>query len=122
MCRWPLGDPARWADGEMINLLGEDAFDWERHLIGGGKLHLYGKRAAAVPALAAPETWPSRELKRDRLRPAASADVTRATGQQSTRHTNETHQVSQELVVDGLAQCSRSHWHRRLDERASRKP
>ena len=47
VCGWPLGDPTRWADGEMINLLGEDAFDWERHLIGGGKLHLYGKRAAA---------------------------------------------------------------------------
>jgi len=47
VCGWPLGDPTRWADGEMINLLGEDAADWERHLTGGAKLHLYGKRAAA---------------------------------------------------------------------------
>lgn len=47
VCGWPLGDPARLADGEMINLLGEDADDWERHLIGGNRLHLYGKRAAA---------------------------------------------------------------------------
>ena len=59
-----------------------------------------GKRAAAAPALDAPETWPSRGLRRDCHRPAASANVTRATQQQSTRHTNETHQVSQELVVD----------------------
>jgi len=46
VCGWPLGNPARWADGEMINLLGEDAFGWERHLSEGAKLHLYGKRAA----------------------------------------------------------------------------
>jgi len=46
VCGWPLGDPARWADGEMINLLGEDASDWHRHLAEGAKLHLYGKRAA----------------------------------------------------------------------------
>jgi 5-(carboxyamino)imidazole ribonucleotide synthase len=47
VCGWPLGDPKRIADGEMINLLGEDALDWERHLIAGAKLHLYGKRTAA---------------------------------------------------------------------------
>lgn len=46
VCGWPLGDPARWADGEMINLLGEDASGWHRHLAEGAKLHLYGKRAA----------------------------------------------------------------------------
>jgi 5-(carboxyamino)imidazole ribonucleotide synthase len=46
VCGWPLGNPARWADGEMINLLGEDALDWERYLIGEAKLHLYGKRDA----------------------------------------------------------------------------
>jgi len=46
VCGWPLGDPARWADGEMINLLGEDASDWQHHLADGAKLHLYGKRAA----------------------------------------------------------------------------
>jgi 5-(carboxyamino)imidazole ribonucleotide synthase len=42
---WPLGDPARHSDGEMINLLGEDALGWERYLIEGAKLHLYGKRS-----------------------------------------------------------------------------
>lgn len=46
VCGWPLGDPARHADGEMINLLGEEAFDWERHLGDGARLHLYGKRSA----------------------------------------------------------------------------
>jgi len=46
VCGWPLGDPSRWADGEMINLLGEDAFGWEQYLAEGAKLHLYGKRAA----------------------------------------------------------------------------
>ena len=25
VCGWPLGDPSRQSDGEMINLLGEDA-------------------------------------------------------------------------------------------------
>ena len=44
---WPLGDPARHSDGEMINLLGEDALGWERYLAEGAKLHLYGKRHAA---------------------------------------------------------------------------
>lgn len=46
VCGWPLGDPSRHSDGEMINLLGEDAFDWERYLSEGAKLHLYGKRSA----------------------------------------------------------------------------
>ncbi len=47
VCGWPLGDPARQFDGEMINLLGEDVANWEGHLADGGKLHLYGKRRAA---------------------------------------------------------------------------
>lgn len=46
VCGWPLGDPSRHSDGEMINLLGSDAHDWERHLSDGAKLHLYGKRDA----------------------------------------------------------------------------
>jgi 5-(carboxyamino)imidazole ribonucleotide synthase len=46
VCGWPLGDPARHSDGEMINLLGSDAHDWEKHLSEGAKLHLYGKRKA----------------------------------------------------------------------------
>lgn len=47
VCGWPLGDPSRHSDGEMINLLGEDAAGWEQHLREGAKLHLYGKRHAA---------------------------------------------------------------------------
>ena len=44
---WPLGDPSRHSDGEMINLLGEDSLGWESYLAEGAKLHLYGKRHAA---------------------------------------------------------------------------
>jgi 5-(carboxyamino)imidazole ribonucleotide synthase len=47
VCGWPLGDPTRHSDGEMINLLGEDANAWEKHLSEGDKLHLYGKRRTA---------------------------------------------------------------------------
>ena len=47
VCGWPLGNPARHSDGEMINLLGEDAAGWEKHLGEGAKVHLYGKRRAA---------------------------------------------------------------------------
>lgn len=47
VCGWPLGDPSRHSDGEMINLLGEDALGWESYLSEGAKLHLYGKRHAA---------------------------------------------------------------------------
>lgn len=46
VCGWPLGDPSRHSDGEMLNLLGSDAHDWEQHLRDGAKLHLYGKRHA----------------------------------------------------------------------------
>ena len=46
VCGWPLGDPTRHSDGEMLNLLGEDANAWEQHLAEGAKLHLYGKREA----------------------------------------------------------------------------
>jgi 5-(carboxyamino)imidazole ribonucleotide synthase len=46
VCGWPLGDPSRHSDGEMINLLGEDALGWESYLAEGAKLHLYGKRHA----------------------------------------------------------------------------
>ena len=46
VCGWPLGDPTRHSDGEMLNLLGEDANAWEQHLTEGAKLHLYGKRRA----------------------------------------------------------------------------
>jgi 5-(carboxyamino)imidazole ribonucleotide synthase len=46
VCGWPLGNPARHSDGEMLNLLGEEAHAWEQHLTEGAKLHLYGKRRA----------------------------------------------------------------------------
>ena len=44
---WPLGDPARHSDGEMINLLGAEVNDWPKHLAEGAKVHLYGKRRVA---------------------------------------------------------------------------
>lgn len=47
VCGWPLGDPTRHSDGEMINLLGDDANGWEKNIAEGAKLHLYGKRRAA---------------------------------------------------------------------------
>ncbi|MBI1361807.1 MAG: 5-(carboxyamino)imidazole ribonucleotide synthase [Alphaproteobacteria bacterium] len=47
VCGWPLGDPARHSDGEMINLLGAEANDWEKHLADGARVHLYGKRRTA---------------------------------------------------------------------------
>jgi 5-(carboxyamino)imidazole ribonucleotide synthase len=47
VCGWPLGDPTRHSDGEMINLLGADVGEWEKRLGEGCKLHLYGKRRYA---------------------------------------------------------------------------
>jgi 5-(carboxyamino)imidazole ribonucleotide synthase len=47
VCGWPLGDPSRHSDGEMLNLLGDEASLWEKHLSEGAKVHLYGKRRAA---------------------------------------------------------------------------
>ncbi|MDZ4759565.1 MAG: 5-(carboxyamino)imidazole ribonucleotide synthase [Alphaproteobacteria bacterium] len=47
VCGWPLGDPARHSDGEMINLLGTEIHDWPRHAADGAKVHLYGKRRTA---------------------------------------------------------------------------
>jgi 5-(carboxyamino)imidazole ribonucleotide synthase len=47
VCGWPLGDPARHSDGEMLNLLGTDIEAWEKHLGEGAKVHLYGKRRSA---------------------------------------------------------------------------
>jgi 5-(carboxyamino)imidazole ribonucleotide synthase len=47
VCGWPLGDTYRHADGEMLNLLGEDWRTWDAHIAKGAKVHLYGKRRAA---------------------------------------------------------------------------
>jgi 5-(carboxyamino)imidazole ribonucleotide synthase len=48
VCGLPLGDPTRFADAAMRNLLGEAAVtDWPRILAEpGARLHLYGKREA----------------------------------------------------------------------------
>ncbi len=46
VCGWPLGDPARHSDGEMLNLLGAEVHDWPQHLTDGARVHLYGKRRA----------------------------------------------------------------------------
>ncbi len=47
VCGWPLGDPLRFADCEMSNILGEEVAHW-RELAAepGTVLHLYGKRQA----------------------------------------------------------------------------
>ena len=40
---WPLGDPARHADAVMVNILGDEAREWQRFAGQSGALHLYGK-------------------------------------------------------------------------------
>jgi len=40
---WPLGDPSRHCDAEMVNIIGAEAGDWEALARGSGALHLYGK-------------------------------------------------------------------------------
>jgi 5-(carboxyamino)imidazole ribonucleotide synthase len=45
---WPLGNPARHSDAMMLNLIGEDAADWQGLAQNGGALHLYGKREIRV--------------------------------------------------------------------------
>lgn len=43
----PLGDPARHSDARMVNLIGDAAKDWAKHLARpGARLHLYGKAEA----------------------------------------------------------------------------
>jgi 5-(carboxyamino)imidazole ribonucleotide synthase len=45
VCGLPLGDPARFADAEMRNLIGHDVDRWPELLAEpGARLHLYGKR------------------------------------------------------------------------------
>lgn len=47
VCGLPLGDPARFADAEMRNLIGHDVDRWPELLAEpGARLHLYGKREA----------------------------------------------------------------------------
>ncbi|MEL6980355.1 MAG: 5-(carboxyamino)imidazole ribonucleotide synthase, partial [Pseudomonadota bacterium] len=47
VCGWPLGDPRRHSDAEMLNLIGEEAHDWSRLAAEpGASLHLYGKADA----------------------------------------------------------------------------
>lgn len=44
---WPLGPTTRVADCEMLNLIGEQALDWEKLAADPNtRLHLYGKRDA----------------------------------------------------------------------------
>ena len=47
VCGLPLGDPARFADAEMTNLIGDEVDRWPELLAEpGARLHLYGKREA----------------------------------------------------------------------------
>ena len=44
---WPLGDPARHADAQMLNLIGEDAHNWQAFAQDAKcHVHLYGKKQA----------------------------------------------------------------------------
>ena len=44
---WPLGTTDRHSDAEMVNLIGQDALEWEKVAAEPGAcLHLYGKREA----------------------------------------------------------------------------
>ncbi|MPZ58186.1 MAG: 5-(carboxyamino)imidazole ribonucleotide synthase [Rhizobiales bacterium] len=44
---WPLAVPVRWADVEMINLIGDEVNDYARWLgVTGAAVHLYGKSEA----------------------------------------------------------------------------
>lgn len=44
---WPLGPTTRVADCEMLNLIGDQALDWQTHAADpDARLHLYGKRDA----------------------------------------------------------------------------
>lgn len=62
VCGWPLGDVTRHSDGEMENLLGEEAAAWETLADEDGALNLYGKR----------ETKPGRKMGHvTRLKPRA---------------------------------------------------
>jgi 5-(carboxyamino)imidazole ribonucleotide synthase len=44
ICGLPLGDPTRTSDARMINLIGDDILDAEKHARAGGIVHLYGKK------------------------------------------------------------------------------
>ena len=43
ICGWPLGDPARLADVEMRNLIGEEILQAGENLAPGQQVHVYGK-------------------------------------------------------------------------------
>jgi 5-(carboxyamino)imidazole ribonucleotide synthase len=44
---WPLAVPVRWADAEMINLIGAEVDEYARWLgVTGAAVHLYGKDTA----------------------------------------------------------------------------
>ncbi|MBI1340505.1 5-(carboxyamino)imidazole ribonucleotide synthase [bacterium] len=44
---WPLGSPDRHSNAEMVNLLGDEVYDWRRRMQDGWSVHIYGKRAAS---------------------------------------------------------------------------
>ncbi|NBX03481.1 MAG: 5-(carboxyamino)imidazole ribonucleotide synthase [Alphaproteobacteria bacterium] len=47
VCGLPLGNPERLCDARMLNLIGDDAADWQKHAATpNAKLHLYGKKEA----------------------------------------------------------------------------
>lgn len=45
VCGLPLGDPKRLSDARMINLIGDEVNDWQKHSTSpNAKIHLYGKK------------------------------------------------------------------------------
>ena len=46
ICGWPLGDPRRLADIEMVNLVGPEVLDVAEKLAPGEQPHVYGKAEA----------------------------------------------------------------------------
>ena len=45
ICGLPLGSSKRWANAEMVNLIGDEVIDSSRFLdMENSKLHLYGKK------------------------------------------------------------------------------
>ncbi len=46
ICGWPLGDPRRLADIEMVNLVGPEVLDVAERLESGEQPHVYGKAEA----------------------------------------------------------------------------
>jgi 5-(carboxyamino)imidazole ribonucleotide synthase len=57
VCGLPLGDPRRHHDARMLNLIGDDIKDAEKHRATGGIVHLYGKKESRPGRKMGHVTW-----------------------------------------------------------------